>query len=157
MSGEIPKPLGPQGLTPAPLTPADGRALTGFADCEGLIAAMLEDLADIEREKEHQNRALAVDVTDDGIRRTLLALAAKHHNRLSAIQEIQLAVSMGQHRDARYGDSEAVTRAHHAAANRGRGRVGGVRSAEKLTPEERIERARKAARARWAKSKRGSE
>lgn len=113
----------------------DDARVEGYALCEEMVAKMLEAMA------EEQMRKWTQHLLEDG-----KAWAF-------ALQGAALAVRMGQHRTDEYDADIAVT-AHRRILNRAQASAGGKASARTLTPEERRERAQRAARKRWA-GKRG--
>lgn len=96
---------------------ADDAAARGFADCEALVSAMLQQMAD-----EAEKRASG-DVVTEGLR-------AFGSGAVTALRSAALAVSLGQHRNAETNDL-AVLSAHRTAVNRAQAQAGGRASAAK--------------------------
>ena len=99
-------------------------ASEGFCDCEALVVAMLNAMADAEEANFGKPSATPT--------------------RWALLRSAALAVSVGQHRTDAY-DPDELARAHQRAANTPeKASRGGKASAARMTPEERSERARKA-------------
>jgi hypothetical protein len=111
--------------------------LAGFADAEGLVLAMLDDMAEKERAKPPE------------------LFAVRNPTRAQVLDELSLALRMGQHRAAEYGDPDLarrLERAHQQMANSAdRGRRGGKKASAGMTKAERVRKAKLAAEARWGK------
>lgn len=137
--------------------------LGGFADAEGLVLAMVRDLAEKEKDKEADAIARLSGIRDDLSQVAWEIQVSRHRVRAQVLEELELALRMGQHRTAEYGDPDLaraqaarLARAHQQMANglrggKGSGKAseGGRKASSKLTKDERVRRARNAAESRY--------
>lgn len=139
--------------------------LGGFADAEGLILAMVMDMDDKEHARYTEALVQASKVGDGFIAKGWEVVADQHRVRAQVLEELELALRMGQHRTAEYGDPDLamdkvkagkLARAHQQLANGLRGKAGsgqasegGRKASSKLTKDERVRRAKNAAESRY--------
>lgn len=152
--------------------------LGGFADAEGLMLAMVGEMQEKEKDKEADAIARLAE-QPEGLYRTMWEIVVqRHRDRAQVLEELELALRMGQHRVAEYGDRDLapdqareqaakLARAHQQMANglrggKGSGKAseGGRKASDGMTKDERVRRARNAAESRYngkpgTKSKKG--
>jgi predicted nucleic acid-binding Zn-ribbon protein len=128
--------------------------LEGFADAEGLVLAMLADMAAREQDK-HAEAVKWWESAVSPIDKTAWRVEVyKRHDRAQVLGELELALHLGQHRTVEHGDPDLgrkLERAHQKMANSAeKGRRGGEKTSGGLTRDERVKKTKLAAEARWS-------